>query len=265
MKTDIHPNYQEITTTCSCGNVLPVMSTLKDNLTLDVCAKCHPFYTGKQKMLDSGGRVKKFQDRFGASGASKPSAKKAEAKVEETAVEEVAENADASNELEKNAVIEDSKSLPQAEEASSASGIDDVTNAITEPSKNKVNTLSKSVLSKMKKADIVLAAAELGLELDIKLTKVKLLESWNEHFNQHEIAGEPAEEIAEEPVAEAVAEEPVAEEVAETPVEEVVEETAAEEAEVEEVVEEAAEEEVFEDNAEVETAAESDSESEEDK
>jgi len=91
MKTDIHPNYQEITTTCSCGNVLPVMSTLKDNLSLDVCAKCHPFYTGKQKMLDSGGRVKKFQDRFGASGASKPAAKKPEAKVEETAVEEVTE------------------------------------------------------------------------------------------------------------------------------------------------------------------------------
>ena len=91
MKTDIHPNYQEITTTCSCGNVLPVMSTLKDNLSLDVCAKCHPFYTGKQKILDSGGRVKKFQDRFGAGGASKPATKKAEAKVEETPVEEVAE------------------------------------------------------------------------------------------------------------------------------------------------------------------------------
>ena len=91
MKIDIHPNYQEITTTCSCGNVLPVMSTLKDNLSLDVCAKCHPFYTGKQKMLDSGGRVKKFQDRFGAGGASKPAAKKAEAKVEETASEEAAE------------------------------------------------------------------------------------------------------------------------------------------------------------------------------
>ena len=91
MKTNIHPNYQEITTTCSCGNVLPVMSTLKDNLSLDVCAKCHPFYTGKQKMLDSGGRVKKFQDRFGASGASKPAAKKAEAKFEEKALEEVLE------------------------------------------------------------------------------------------------------------------------------------------------------------------------------
>lgn len=58
---------------------------------LDVSSASHPFYTGKQKMLDSGGRVKKFQDRFGASGVSKPAAKKAEAKVEETAVEEVAE------------------------------------------------------------------------------------------------------------------------------------------------------------------------------
>ena len=106
MKTDIHPNYQEITTTCSCGNVLPVMSTLKDNLLLDVCAKCHPFYTGKQKMLDSGGRVKKFQDRFGAGGASKPAAKKAEAKVEETAVEEVAEETIA-EETEAEAVVEE--------------------------------------------------------------------------------------------------------------------------------------------------------------
>jgi len=91
MKTDIHPNYQEISTTCSCGNVLPVMSTLKDNLSLDVCAKCHPFYTGKQKMLDSGGRVKKFQDRFGAAGAAKPAAKKETPKIEEEVAEEVLE------------------------------------------------------------------------------------------------------------------------------------------------------------------------------
>ena len=58
---------------------------------LDVSSASHPFYTGKQKMLDSGGRVKKFQDRFGASGSSKPAAKKAEAKIEETAEEEVLE------------------------------------------------------------------------------------------------------------------------------------------------------------------------------
>jgi len=114
MKTDIHPNYQEITTTCSCGNVLPVMSTLKDNLSLDVCAKCHPFYTGKQKMLDSGGRVKKFQDRFGASGTSKPAAKKAEAKVEETAVEEVAEEV---LETPVEEVVEETAEVAEVEEA----------------------------------------------------------------------------------------------------------------------------------------------------
>ncbi len=120
MKTDIHPNYQEITTTCSCGNVLPVMSTLKDNLTLDVCAKCHPFYTGKQKMLDSGGRVKKFQDRFGASGASKPAAKKAEAKVEEMAVEEVAEEVLETpvEEVVEEAAVEETEAEEVIEEAS---------------------------------------------------------------------------------------------------------------------------------------------------
>ena len=94
---------------------------------------------------------------------------------------------DTSNALEKNEVKEDSKSLSRAEEVASAQGADDIPNAITEPSKPKVNTLSKSALSKMKKADIVSAAAELGLELDIKLTKEKLLESWNKHFNQQEI------------------------------------------------------------------------------
>ena len=119
MKTDIHPNYQEITTTCSCGNVLPVMSTLKDNLSLDVCAKCHPFYTGKQKMLDSGGRVKKFQDRFGASGASKPAAKEAEAKAEETVVEEVAEVAETpAKEVDEETAAEVSEVEEAVEEAS---------------------------------------------------------------------------------------------------------------------------------------------------
>lgn len=128
MKTDIHPNYQEITTTCSCGNVLPVMSTLKDNLSLDVCAKCHPFYTGKQKMLDSGGRVKKFQDRFGAGGASKPAAKKAEAKVEETAVEEVAEETIAE---ETEAVVEEAP----ADEAENTAEEDDDSESESEEDK----------------------------------------------------------------------------------------------------------------------------------
>ena len=125
---------------------------------------------------------------------------------------------DISNDQEKNEIIDGSKSISKGEEALSTPATDDVTNEITEPSKPKSNTLSKTALSKMKKADIVSAASELGLELDIKLTKEKLLESWNAHFNQQEIVEEPvAEAVAEELVAEAVAEEP-AEEIQSKPI-----------------------------------------------
>lgn len=64
MKPDIHPNYTEISATCSCGNVLKTRSTLGKDIHLDVCSECHPFYTGKQKMLDAGGRVDRFNKRF---------------------------------------------------------------------------------------------------------------------------------------------------------------------------------------------------------
>ena len=92
------------------------------------------------------------------------------------------------------------------------------------------STLSKSALAKMKKADIVAAAAELGLDLDIKLTKDKLLAAWDAHFNQESISEEPiAEETVEEPVAEKATDEPIAEETVEEPVaEEVTEEPIAE-------------------------------------
>lgn len=67
MKTDIHPNYKAVTVTCSCGNTFETKSTIdKDSLNLDVCSKCHPFYTGKQKIVDTAGRVEKFKSRFGA-------------------------------------------------------------------------------------------------------------------------------------------------------------------------------------------------------
>ncbi|MEP0357477.1 MAG: 50S ribosomal protein L31 [Paraglaciecola sp.] len=64
MKEGIHPDYQEMTATCSCGNVIKVRSTLKKELNLDVCSSCHPFYTGKQRNVDTGGRVDKFNKRF---------------------------------------------------------------------------------------------------------------------------------------------------------------------------------------------------------
>jgi large subunit ribosomal protein L31 len=69
MKSDIHPKYGKMTATCSCGNVIETGSTLARDIHLDVCSKCHPFYSGKQKVLDTGGRIDRFNKRFGnASG-----------------------------------------------------------------------------------------------------------------------------------------------------------------------------------------------------
>ena len=65
MKADIHPQYSDIKATCSCGNVVETRSTLGEDIHLDVCSACHPFYTGKQKILDTGGRVERFRRRFG--------------------------------------------------------------------------------------------------------------------------------------------------------------------------------------------------------
>jgi len=64
MKEDIQPKYGDITATCSCGNVIKTRSTLTNDIHLDVCSECHPFYTGKQKVLDSGGRIDRFKKRF---------------------------------------------------------------------------------------------------------------------------------------------------------------------------------------------------------
>jgi large subunit ribosomal protein L31 len=68
MKDGIHPEYAEMTATCSCGNVMKIRSTLGKDINLDVCSACHPFYTGKQRNVDTGGRVDRFKKRFGALG-----------------------------------------------------------------------------------------------------------------------------------------------------------------------------------------------------
>ncbi len=68
MKENIHPVYEAVAVTCSCGNKFETKSTLAKPLPVDVCNLCHPFYTGKQKTLDTGGRVKRFEDRFAAFG-----------------------------------------------------------------------------------------------------------------------------------------------------------------------------------------------------
>ncbi|MBE6869253.1 MAG: 50S ribosomal protein L31 [Ruminococcus sp.] len=63
MREGIHPNYVETTITCACGNVIKTRST-KENIKVEICSKCHPFFTGKQKLVDSGGRVDRFKKRF---------------------------------------------------------------------------------------------------------------------------------------------------------------------------------------------------------
>ncbi|WP_460433790.1 50S ribosomal protein L31 [Angustibacter speluncae] len=66
MKRDIHPEYVETSVTCSCGNSFTTRSTATSGkITAEVCSACHPFYTGKQKLLDTGGRVARFQARYG--------------------------------------------------------------------------------------------------------------------------------------------------------------------------------------------------------
>ncbi len=65
MKEGIHPKYEEITATCSCGNVIKTRSTVCRDIQLDVCSACHPFFTGKQKVMDTAGRIDRFNKRFG--------------------------------------------------------------------------------------------------------------------------------------------------------------------------------------------------------
>ena len=65
MKPEIHPAYTTVTVTCSCGNTFETGSTSGKDLSIEVCAECHPFYTGKQKVLDTAGQVDKFQRRYG--------------------------------------------------------------------------------------------------------------------------------------------------------------------------------------------------------
>jgi large subunit ribosomal protein L31 len=70
MKADTHPQYTEINVVCSCGNTFKTGSTLGQDLQVEVCSSCHPFYTGKQKMLDTAGRVDKFRKKYASRSAA---------------------------------------------------------------------------------------------------------------------------------------------------------------------------------------------------
>jgi large subunit ribosomal protein L31 len=113
MQESIHPDYKEIKATCSCGNVIEIKSTLAEDLQLDVCSDCHPFYTGKQKLVDTGGRVDKFRKRFGNKTKAAPAA---DAPAEEAVAEEapVEEEAPAEEAVAEEAPVEEEAPAEEA-------------------------------------------------------------------------------------------------------------------------------------------------------
>jgi len=78
MKQGIHPEYKEVKVACSCGESFVTRSTAGRDLHLEVCSKCHPFYTGKQKIVDTAGRVDRFQQKYARRGAAAKTSAKAE-------------------------------------------------------------------------------------------------------------------------------------------------------------------------------------------
>jgi len=74
MKPGIHPEYHEITVTCACGDTFKTRSTRKDDLHVEICSACHPFFTGKQKLIDTAGRVDRFNRRYGKKPAEEATA-----------------------------------------------------------------------------------------------------------------------------------------------------------------------------------------------
>ena len=128
MKKGIHPDYVECTVKCSCGNTFVTRST-KSELKVDICNACHPFYTGTQKLIDTGGRVQRFADKFGAAKetvAEREAAKKAaraaaiaeaEAKKKAEREAKAAEKAKRAEEFAKKAEAEAEAAEAPAEEA----------------------------------------------------------------------------------------------------------------------------------------------------
>jgi len=74
MKPEIHPKYNEISVACACGNTFKTRSTMKDDLQIEICSECHPFFTGKQKLVDTAGRVDRFNRRYARSAAAQTEA-----------------------------------------------------------------------------------------------------------------------------------------------------------------------------------------------
>ena len=140
MRQDIHPEYLEIKATCSCGNVILIKSTLKEDISLDVCSACHPFYTGKQKLVDTAGRVERFEKRFGKKDRPKVKEK------EELLAQPEAENADAVKEVAKEKA---QKKVEAVEEVES----NEITKEDTPKEATTKKATDKKAITKVKKKD----------------------------------------------------------------------------------------------------------------
>jgi large subunit ribosomal protein L31 len=117
MKTDIHPNYVDATIVCSCGNTVETRST-KESISVEICSNCHPFYTGKQKLMDTGGRLARFQAKLetvGTEDATTSKKKKASVRTFTPAVDPKVLAAKAARAEAK--ALEDLKKKKEAEEA----------------------------------------------------------------------------------------------------------------------------------------------------
>ena len=140
MRLDIHPEYSEIKATCSCGNVILIKSTLKEDISLDICSACHPFYTGKQKLVDTAGRVERFEKRFGKK--DKPKVKE----KEELLAQPEAEDADAVKEVAKEKA---QKKVEAVEEVES----NEITKEDTPKEATTKKATDKKAITKVKKKD----------------------------------------------------------------------------------------------------------------
>ena len=114
MKKNIHPEYMECTVRCSCGNTWTTRATVPE-MTLDLCDKCHPFYTGTQKLVDTGGRVQRFADKFG--GAAKAQLDKAAARKAANAEKDAQQRAERAAKAEAKAAAKAARAAESAKKA----------------------------------------------------------------------------------------------------------------------------------------------------
>ncbi len=142
MKQGIHPNYEEATVVCSCGNRFETHSTAGGELHVELCNTCHPFFTGQQKFVDTGGRVQRFSDKFGDAASATLEKEAAEKEARRKASEEAAiqakheRDAKAAEKAEKAAIYEvkAARDVAKAEVVEQAAPAEDAVEAPAEES-----------------------------------------------------------------------------------------------------------------------------------